>query len=144
MPQRVDVADLVADWAHRIAAGDGRTPEELLRDLGVGGSLVPSFGDMRLEPAPAGIRQVHLRGGVPSLATVEVWPAAGALTLGMLDARLGARQELPRVHWDSPHLWAYDVRTEDPPGRCTVFARTSAASAPEAPVDSVLLRTEPK
>ena len=77
------------------------------------------------------------------MATVEVWPAAGSLTLGMLDLRLGARQELPRVHWDSPHQSAYDVRS-GPSGRCTVFARTSVAPAAEAPVDSVLLRTEPK
>ena len=139
-----DVADLVAEWARRIAAGDGQTPEGLLRDLGVEATLVPYFGDMSVETPPPGIRQVHLRGGVPSMATVEVWPADGSLTLAMLDARLGARQELPRVHWDSPHHSAYDVRAEDPPGRCTVFARTAVVPAPEAPVDSVLLRTEPK
>ena len=77
------------------------------------------------------------------MATVEVWPAAGSLTLGMLDLRLGARQGLPRIHWDSPHQSAYDVRS-GPSGRCTVFARTSEPPTPEAPVDSVMLRTEPK
>lgn len=139
-----DVADLVALWARRIAAGDGQSPEELRRDLAVEGALVPWFGDMSLEPAPPGVRQVHLRGGVPSLATVEIWLHAGSLTLEMLDARLGARQALPRVHWDSPHHSAYAVRSLEPAGRCTVFARTSVAPAAGAPVDSVLLRTEPR
>ncbi len=136
-------ADVLVDWARRVAAGTGETPDGLLRDLGIDRALVPTFGDAAIEPPPLGARQVHLRGGVPSMATVEVWPAAGSLTLGMLDLRLGARQGLPRVHWDSPHQSAYDVRS-GPSGRCTVFARTSVAPAPEAPVDSVMLRTEPK
>ena len=143
MPES-DVADLLAGWARRIAAGDGQTPQGLQRDLGVDGTLVASFGDMALEPAPAGFRQVHLRGGVPSMATVEVWPVEGAITLGLLDERLGPREELPRVHWDSPRTVAYDVSSDQPPGRCTVFARTSETPAPAAAVTSVLLRTEPK
>jgi hypothetical protein len=137
-------ADVLVDWARRVASGTGETPDGLLRDLGIDRTLVPTFGDAAIEPPPLGARQVHLRGGVPSMATVEVWPAAGSLTLGMLDRRLGARQGLPRIHWDSPHQSAYDVRVEDPPGRCTVFARTAVVPAPEAPVDSVLLRTEPQ
>ena len=110
----------------------GQTPAGLLRDLGIDRELVPTFGDLAVEPPPLGVRQVHLSGGVPSMATVEVWPTDGSLTLGMLDLRLGARQELPRVHWDSPHQSAYDVRS-GPSGRCTVFARTSVAPAAEAP-----------
>ena len=121
-------ADVLVDWARRVAAGTGETPAGLLRDLGIDRALVPTFGDVAIEPPPLGARQVHLRGGVPSMATVEVWPAAGSLTLGMLDLRLGERQELPRVHWDSPHQSAYDVRS-GPSGRCTVFARTSVAPA---------------
>ena len=137
------VADLLAAWARRIAAGDGQTPEGLLRDLGVEGVLVPTFGDMALAPPPGGVRQVHLRGGVPSMATVEVWPAADTVTLGDLEARWGPGDQLPRVHWDSPHVTAYAVRADDPAGRCTAFARTSVPPALDAPVDSVLLRTEP-
>jgi hypothetical protein len=53
----VGVADLVTDWARRIAAGNGQSPAQLQRDLGVDGTLVASFGDMALEPPPAGVRQ---------------------------------------------------------------------------------------
>ena len=75
-------ADVLVDWARRIAAGTGETPDGLLRDLGIDRALVPTFGDEAIEPPPLGARQVRLRGGVPSMATVEVSPAAGSLTLG--------------------------------------------------------------
>ena len=135
-------ADVLVDWARRIARGDGQTPEGLMRDLGLDRALVPAFGAAAIEPPPLGAVRVHLHGGVPSLATVQVWPAPGTLTVSMLDARLGEPTELPRLHWDSPHTLAYDVRSDDPPGRCTVFARCRTVT-PYAVVDSVLLRTEP-
>jgi hypothetical protein len=137
-------ADVLVDWARRIAAGTGETPADLLRDLGIDRALVPWYGDEAVFPPPLGAREVRLRGGVPSMASVVVTPADGTLTLGMLDARLGERQELPRLHWDSPYVSAYDVRSADPPGRCTVFAHTFGSSRPEDEVRSVTLRTEPK
>jgi hypothetical protein len=137
-------AEVLVDWARRIAAGSGETPDGLLRDLGIDRALVPWYGDEVIEPPPLGATRVRLRGGVPSMASVEVSPAAGTLTLGMLDARLGERQELPRLHWDSPYTLAYDVRSADPPGRCTVFARTLESPGPDTAVVSVTLRTEPK
>lgn len=137
-------ADVLVDWARRIAAGTGETPAELLRDLGIDRALVPDFGDEAIEPPPLGATRIRLRGGVPSMASVDVKPAAGTLTLGMLDSRLGERHELPRLHWDSPHTLAYDVRSAEPPGRCTVFARTLESPGPDTAVGSVTLRTEPK
>ena len=137
-------ADVLADWARRIAAGTGETPAGLMRDLGIDRALVPHFGDEAIEPPPLGATRVRLRGGVPSLASVEVSPAAGTLTLGMLDGRLDDRQELPRLHWDSPHTLAYDVRSTEPAGRCTVFAQTLESPGPDTAVGSVTLRTEPK
>ncbi len=138
-----DPADLVAAWAVAVAACPGSSAEELFAALGVAGTLVPDFGLARVDPAPPGTTSVRIRGDVPSLANVELVTAT-TLVLAELDDRLGPRQELPRVHWDSPYLSAYDVTTEDPSGRCTVFAETSTAPAPETVVGSVMLRTEPK
>ena len=137
-----DVADLVVLWAHRVAGCPGGTSAELFAALAIPGTLMTSYGSELVEPPPSGLAEVRIHGGVASLATVDLRPAA-PLTLGDLDARLGARQELPRVHYDDPHTSAYDVVTIEPPGRCTVFAR-SRGTAPEAVVASVLLRTEPQ
>jgi hypothetical protein len=136
-------ADLVRDWAFRVAGCSGTSAHDLLAALGVDGSLVPDLGLDRIDPPPAGTTSVRIRGDVPSLANVEV-RTTSTLLLGTLDALLGPRQELPRLHWDSPHVSAYDVVSSAPPGRCTVFARTSTAPAPESVVDSVTLRTEPR
>jgi hypothetical protein len=137
-------ADVLVDWARRIAAGTGETPAGLMRDLGIDRALVPDFGDEAIEPPPLGAARVRLREGVRSMASVDISPAAGTLTLGMLDVRLGERYELPRLHWDSPYTLAYDVVSSDPAGRCTVFAETFESSAPGAEVSRVVLRTEPK
>jgi hypothetical protein len=137
-------ADVLVDWARRIAIGQGETPAALLRDLGIDRALVRDFGDEAVEPPPLGARGVRLRGGVPSMASVVVTPATGTLTLGMLDARLGDRHELPRLHWDSPYVLMYDVRPVAPAGRCSVFAHTWESPGPGTEVRSVTLRTEPK
>ena len=137
-----DVADLVVLWARRVAGCAGGTSADLLAALGVPGALVTSFGSEVVDPPPDGLAEVRIHGGVASLATVDLRPAS-PLTLGDLDVRLGARQQLPRVHYDDPHTSAYVVVTDDPPGRCTVFAR-SRGTATDAVVESVLLRTEPR
>jgi len=136
-----DAADMVVQLAHRVARCPGGTSADLFTALGVPGSLETEFGAETVLPPPLGTARVRITGGVASLATVELWPA-DPLMLGDLDARLGERQELPRVHWDDPHHSAYDVRVEDPPGRCTVFARSRGVT-PDVLVESVLLRTEP-
>ena len=137
-----DVADLVVQFACRVASCPGGTSADLFAALGVPGSLETDFGSETVLPPPAGTTRVRITGGVASLATVEVWPT-DPLTLGDLDALLGDRQELPRVHWDDPHNSAYAVRVEDPPGRCTVFARSRGVTS-DVRVESVLLRTEPR
>jgi hypothetical protein len=136
-----DPAHLVLEWARRVAGCAGTSATALFDALGVDGSLVPDLGLDRIEPPPDGTTSVRVRGDVPSLANVEL-RTASTLLLGMLDGVLGTRQELPRLHWDSPHLSAYDVVSVAPSGRCTVFARTSAAPGPDTVVDSVMLRTE--
>ena len=137
-----DVADLVVLWARRVAGCPGGTSAELFAALGIPGVLVTSFGSEVVDPPPPGLTEVRLHGGVASLATVDLKPEE-PLTLAELDGQLGARQELPRVHYDDPHTSAYVVVTDDPPGRCTVFAR-SRGTAADAVVKSVLLRTEPR
>ncbi len=136
-----DAADLVVQFANRVARCPGGTSADLFTALRVPGSLETEYGAQTVLPPPLGTTRVRISGGVASLATVELWPA-DPLTLGDLDARLGGRQELPRVHWDDPHHSAYDFRVEDPPGRCTVFARSHGVT-PDVLVESVLLRTEP-
>ncbi len=142
MTEATDATGLVLGWARRVARCPGGTSADLLAALEVPGSLVSDYGADLVQPPPTGATRVRIMGGVASLATVEVW-AAGPLTLADLDARLGARQALPRVHYDDPHTSAYNVVTDDPPGRCTVFAR-SRGTAADAVVESVLLRTEPR
>jgi hypothetical protein len=137
-----DLAELVALWARRVAGCPGGTSAELFAALGVPGTLVTSFGSELVDPPPPGLAEVRIHGGVASRATVDLRPAA-PITLADLDTRLGARQELPRVHYDDPHTSAYAVVTDDPAGRCTVFVR-SRGTAPDADVESVLLRTEPR
>jgi hypothetical protein len=137
-----DVADLVVLWAQRVAGCPGGTSAELFAALGIPGVLVTSFGSELVDPPPPGMTEVRIHGGVASLATVDLRPAS-PITLADLDARLGARQELPRVHFDDPHTSAYEVVVTEPRSRCTVFVR-SWGTAPDAVVASVLIRTEPR
>jgi len=137
-----DVADLELLWARRVAGCPGGTSADLFAALGIPGAPVKDLGSEVVDPPPDGLTEVRIHGGVASLATVDL-RLATPLTLADLDSRLGARQELPRVHYDDPHTSAFDVVTTDPPGRCTVFAR-SRGTASEAVVVSVLLRTEPR
>ena len=50
-------ADVLVDWARRVAAGTGETPAGLLRDLGIDPRWCRPSATRRIEPPPLGARR---------------------------------------------------------------------------------------
>ncbi|GGM25245.1 hypothetical protein ACFFX1_09490 [Dactylosporangium sucinum] len=135
--------DLLWTWARRICGVTTEHAAEVAALLGLPAPTQDDFGRLFVQPSPPGTAWLQLcmndRAG---LSTVEIRFAEPALTRAELDACFGPSQELPRVHWDSPHLIAHAVRTPDAPLSCTLFSSFTAQPDPSERALQVTLRRD--
>jgi hypothetical protein len=102
-------ADRVRSWAEQLCSAPGTTMDDLVATLGVPTS-----------PPPLGAAEVDLDDRFDP--TIELWLTHGAPARRQLDARLGAAEELVRIHWDSYRVLQYHVAVPGAALQVTVTA----------------------
>ncbi|GAA3452728.1 hypothetical protein [Dactylosporangium matsuzakiense] len=119
--------DLLWTWARRICDVTTEHAAEVAALLGLPAPTQDDFGRLFVQPAPPGTAWLRLFmndsavGGL-GLASVEVRFTTPSLSRSELDACFGPSENLPRVHWDAPHVTAHRITTPDAPLTCTLFA----------------------
>ena len=121
-------AELLRTWATRLCSAGSTAPAD----------LAAAFGEP-LDPPPAGLTSVRIRGGDIPLVELEL---GDFLPLGQIDHLLGAGNRLPRVDWDTPHVVAFTITVPRAPYRCVLLASCDQGPSPTAPVTSVTLRLD--
>lgn len=135
--------DLLWTWARRICGVTTEHAAEVAALLGLPAPTQDDLGRLFVQPSPPGTAWLRLvmdeRAG---LSSVEVRFAGPALSRGELDACFGPSQNLPRVHWDAPHMTAHRVAVPDAPLTCTLFASFHEEPEPSRRAFAVTLRRD--
>ncbi|MEU7874056.1 hypothetical protein [Dactylosporangium sp. NPDC049140] len=135
--------DLLGTWARRICGVTTEHAAEVAALLGLPAPTQDDRGRLFVQPSPPGTAWLQLfmndRAG---LATVEMRFATPSLTRADLDSCFGRSANLPRVHWDSPHVTAHRVTTPDAPLSCTLFAYFHEDPTPSSSAFKISLRRD--
>ncbi|MEV6924878.1 hypothetical protein AB0M46_10260 [Dactylosporangium sp. NPDC051485] len=135
--------DLLYTWARRICGVTTEHAAEVAALLGLPAPTQDDFGRLFVQPSPPGTAWLRLNmNDRAGLAAVEIRFAGPALTRAELDAQFGPSQNLPRVHWDSPHVTAHRITTPDAPLSCTLFASFNGEPAPSERAFQIMLRRD--
>lgn len=128
-PGRVVDGLLLLAWATRLCRVESTDSAVVLRALAV-----------QLTPPTDGFARLAVGEDSGGFFYLEGEFARTSLTRASLDETFGAGNELPRVHYDRPHVVAYRVEVADAPHYVDVFARFTEPPAPAAPAISATLR----
>lgn len=141
-------ADLLQAWGERICTLPATEARELVRELDLGGQVVPRLGALAVEPPLAGaveVRAIERRERFERL-DLKLDPSGARVTRAELEARLGSGVEVPRIHAGYFTL-VYRLDRPGAPFGCDVSAEFAAEPATEpawdTPASGISLRRQP-
>lgn len=136
------MAALLATWAGVLARLPAADTATVVAALGADGRLTPRFGNLVVEPPPAGLTEMVVAERDGDVFYVEIVLPAAAVTRAELDAALGEGRWIPRVHWQDPVPLAHRVEVLGAPHTCMVFAYYATTPEPTDSPASVMLRRD--
>lgn len=137
-------ADLLQAWGERICTLPATEARELVRELGLGGQVVPRLGALAVEPPLAGaveVRAIERRERFERL-DLKLDPGGARVTRAELEERFGSGVEVPRIHAGYFTL-AYRLDRPGAPFGCDVSAEFAAEPVAETPASGISLRRQP-
>jgi hypothetical protein len=128
-------------WSERLCRVGPGEPADIFAALGIAGSVhTDSWGHRTVQPPPAGADRVELGWDGGRAESVQVTFAAPGPARAEFDVYFGHGQWLPRVHWDRPHVLAYQVEVDGAPSGCTVHPSFADEPGETTPAGSAALR----
>lgn len=133
---------LLRDWGERLSVLPPCPTADVVEALGLGGTLVPTYGIVTLDPPPPGLTRFSIdeRGG--DVFSVQLALDAGPITRADLDAELGPGREAPRVHPGDLYQVGWYLEVIGSPFSCALFASFTGPPEPGNVVVEVLLRRD--
>jgi hypothetical protein len=140
-------ADLLRTWSERLCTLPSTEARELVRELGIAGSVVSRFGALAIEPSLPGaveVKAVEHQGRFDRLdLQLAPRPDGPHITRSELEQRFGHGVAVPRGHADSYFTLSYRLDLPGAPFGCDVSAEFAAEPGDDTPVGGISLRRQP-